>query len=186
VYKRGDLRLLRTLVRGGRFHQQHTLYEAEHRHSGELVLVKTFEDCESNQMQEAVSKGLYIDLIFPNLKFHSFCKTSHLAGSFGGNFPNPFRGHPTNVQHLCRDSSLLQLMGSSTSSSTIPFQVYDAPSGQIEDFQDWYGRTVKSNMVETIYGLYDMVCTYLGALFRSIDIPHVSGHHFGSVFFDLS
>ena len=56
------------------------------------------------------------------------------------------------------DPSIVQLIGASRSTASIPFQVFHMPGDQVEILEDWLKRTLSSNPVETIYGLYDMVC----------------------------
>ena len=53
---------------------------------------------------------------------------------------------------------MLQLIGASRATSSIPFQVFHMPDGHVETLKSWLGRTLSSNPVEAMFGLYDMVC----------------------------
>jgi hypothetical protein len=63
-----------------------------------------------------------------------------------------------------RDPTILQLDGMSRATDHVPFQVYHFPGDHFEDLEDWVMRTMSSNPVEAICGLYDMVrdCTCEG------------------------
>ena len=54
---------------------------------------------------------------------------------------------------------MLQLVGASKSAASIPFQVFHMPNGHAETLKSWLERTLSSNPVETMFGLYDIVCT---------------------------
>jgi hypothetical protein len=60
-----------------------------------------------------------------------------------------------------RDPTILQLRGMSRATASTPFQVFHFPGDHFEDFWSWVRRTMSSNPVEAICGLYDMVrdCT---------------------------
>ena len=55
---------------------------------------------------------------------------------------------------------MLQLVGASKSAASIPFQVFHMPEGHVETLKGCLERTLSSNPVEAMFGLYDMVCTY--------------------------
>ena len=55
---------------------------------------------------------------------------------------------------------MLQLVGASKAAASIPFQVFHMPEGHIEPLNSWLERTLSSNPVEAMFGLYDMVCNY--------------------------
>ncbi|KIJ30141.1 hypothetical protein M422DRAFT_268387 [Sphaerobolus stellatus SS14] len=54
-----------------------------------------------------------------------------------------------------RNPSFVQLIGASKYTAPLPFQVYNAPES-VEPIRTWMGRTLASNPVETLCGLYDM------------------------------
>ena len=55
---------------------------------------------------------------------------------------------------------MLQLIGVGNPPASIPFQVFHMPDGHIETLEGWLKRTMSSNPVEAMFGLYDMVCNY--------------------------
>ena len=69
-----------------------------------------------------------------------------------------------------RDPSMLQLFGASRATASIPFQVFHMPEGHFETLNSWLERTLSSNPVEAMFGLYDMVCNYLREVVSSIDL----------------
>ena len=62
--------------------------------------------------------------------------------------------------YLFREPWLLQLVGASSATATIPFQVFHWPSDLLP-YPTWLERTMSVNPVEAIYGLYKMVCCFL-------------------------
>ena len=52
---------------------------------------------------------------------------------------------------------MLQIIGASRVTASIPFQVYHMPGEKLESLWSWVTRTLSSSPVETLYGLYDMV-----------------------------
>ena len=55
---------------------------------------------------------------------------------------------------------MLQLVGASKAAASIPFQVFHMPEGHFETLKSWLKKTLSSNPVEAMFGLYDMVCNY--------------------------
>ena len=71
---------------------------------------------------------------------------------------------------------MLQLIGASNAAASIPFQVFHMPEGHIEPLNSWLERTLSSNPVEAMFGLYDMVCNYSREVVRHLSIYWNSGH----------
>ena len=55
---------------------------------------------------------------------------------------------------------MLQLVGATKGAAGIPFQVFHMPEGHLETLSSWLERTLSSNPVEAMFGLYDIVCNY--------------------------
>jgi len=73
---------------------------------------------------------------------------------------------------VCRIPSLLQVIGGSRSSEIIPFQVYQNPGGNVEEFRDWFIRRCNSNLAdELVKGLYDMVSPGKGLVIKFRSLP---------------
>ena len=58
---------------------------------------------------------------------------------------------------ILRDPLLLQLVGASRATATIPFQVFHFPGGLLQPYVTWVKRTLSFNPVESVYGLLKMV-----------------------------
>ena len=58
---------------------------------------------------------------------------------------------------LLRDSSVLQLIGASRATATIPFQVFHLPDGFLPPYLTWIKWTLSFNPVDAIYGIYKIV-----------------------------
>ena len=65
---------------------------------------------------------------------------------------------------------MLQLVGASNAAVSIPFQVFHMPDGHFETLRSWLKRTMSSNPVEAMFGIYDMVCNYSREVVSSIDL----------------
>ncbi|KIJ30146.1 hypothetical protein M422DRAFT_784095 [Sphaerobolus stellatus SS14] len=66
-----------------------------------------------------------------------------------------------NVRKQFRHPLIVQLIGISRYTVTLPFQVYYAPES-CEPIRSWMRRTLASNPIETLCGLYDMRKSILG------------------------
>ena len=62
------------------------------------------------------------------------------------------------VNCIHRDTSILQLVGVSSATASIPFHIFHMPGGHFETLKSWLERTLSSDPVEAMYGIYDMVC----------------------------
>ena len=74
------------------------------------------------------------------------------------------------VDRIHRNPSMLQLVEVSNPAASIPFQVFRMPDGHFETLEGWLKRTMSSNPVETMFGIYDMVCNYSSEVVSSIDL----------------
>jgi hypothetical protein len=119
--------------------------------------VKTYHDVQATRRTLAVCSPF-----FESSDFSSSCRSLNETSLFTDRIGELLlTGKDANLVGNLRDPTVLQLNGMSRATDHVPFQVYHLPADHFENFGSWVTRTMSSNPVEAIYGLYDVVrdCT---------------------------
>ena len=130
------------------------LHKAE-RYDNRIFLIKTYHNMPTSWKAEAVCPRLSRaqTVVDP---YYSLCEMSVCADEFCE--PCLASAMPENdLLCILRDPSLLQLVGASGATATIPFQVFHLPGGLLHPYMTWVDRTLRFNPIEAVYGLYKMV-----------------------------